>query len=70
VGAVQVSGVKAVVLRYARYDDPRYPCHERSTADIFRKCQELSILSPEFPELDPELEFPTNFSRPFFTPPA
>jgi hypothetical protein len=38
------------VMRYARYDDPCYPCHERIDTDIFRKCQELSILSPEFPE--------------------
>jgi hypothetical protein len=36
------------MMRYARYDDPRYPCHVRNVADIFRKCQELSILSPEF----------------------
>jgi hypothetical protein len=32
------------MMRYARYDDPRYPCHERNVAGIFRKCQELSIL--------------------------
>ena len=27
------------VMRYTRYDDPRYPCHKRNVADIFRKCQ-------------------------------
>jgi hypothetical protein len=26
------------VMRYARYDDPRYPCYVRKAADIFRKC--------------------------------
>ena len=48
------------MMRYARYDDSCYPCHEQNIADIFRKCQELSILSPE---LDPELELscPRNY---------
>jgi hypothetical protein len=35
------------MMRYTRYDDPRYTCHEQNFADIFSKCQELSILSPE-----------------------
>jgi hypothetical protein len=40
------------MMRYARYDDPCYPCHVRNVAGIFRKCQELSILSPELPEMN------------------
>ena len=35
------------MMRYARYDNPRYPCHVRNVANTFRRCQELSILSPE-----------------------
>jgi hypothetical protein len=27
------------MMRYARYDDPCYPCHVRNVAGIFRKCQ-------------------------------
>jgi len=54
------------MMRYTRYDDPRYPCHERNIADTFRRCQELSILSPEFQELSilsPEFHRSTSAPR-------
>ena len=57
------------MMRYARYDDPRYPCHERNVANTFRKCQKLRILSPELPEL-PNRTVPISYSRtiPALTP--